>query len=175
MPKRSGRSTRSVAPQPPGCAVFLTADARAQRFHGPLWRLAALLDWSALRDLLAPLIAEAAGRHGGPEGHDPLALTGAMLLGRWYGLGERALADALARRWDFQLFCGFAPDLPTPSGSTLRRHEQRLRDAELLDVVLAEVDAVLASAGLEVRPVDGALVDVALRPRKTMEDMHDER
>jgi len=166
MPKHSDRSMCSVAAQLAGYAAFLPSDALTQRLHGPLAKIAAALSWSALRDLLAPIEAEADQRHGGPSGLDPLALTAAVLLGRWHGLGERALADALARRWDFQLFCGFDADRPTPSGSTLRRHAQRLKDADVLDLVVAEVDAALSAARIKIIPSERALVDLKLQTLK---------
>lgn len=169
MPKHLTRSRQAPAAQLAGYALFLPAEAVAQRMHGPLARVADALNWSTLRDLLEPLAAEGRQRHGGPEGFDPLALTAATLLGRWHGLGDRALADALARRWDFMLFAGFDTGRPTPSAATLRRHVQRLERVGLLDVVFAEADAALAAAGFRVRPAARALVDVVLVISREME------
>lgn len=166
MPKHLTRTSHTPAAQLAGYAHWLPADALAQRMRGPLAQIAAALSWSALRDLLSPLVAQAQRRKGGPEGFDPLALTAATLLGRWHSLGDRALADAIARRWDFQLFCGFAPDRPTPSPATLRRHAQRLSAAGVLDVVFVEADAALAAVGFRLRPTERALADVTLYPLK---------
>lgn len=166
MPKHPPYPKPAPAAQLAGCAAWFSTEAIHQRLHGPLAQIAAALDWEALRSLLAPLTEQAAQRNGGPDGFDPLALTAAHLLGHWHGLGDRALADAVGRRVDFMLFAGFAPDLPTPSASTLGRHRNRLQAAGILDVIHAEVNAACLAAGFTIKATDHALVDVQLKKRK---------
>lgn len=163
MPKHSRRPKQTPAAQLAGCAAWFSTDALHQRLRGPLAQIAAALSWDALRGLLAPLTEQAAQRQGGPDGFDPLALTAAVLLGHWHGLGDRALADAMGRRADFMLFAGLAPDLPTPSASTLGRHRTRLQDAGILDVIHAEVNAACLAAGFTIKTTDHALADIQLR------------
>jgi IS5 family transposase len=163
MPKQSPCSKLNNGAQLSGYATWLYREALPQRFHGPLAEIAGHLRWGELRNLIAPVVD--GPRQGGPVGHDPLALLAAVLLGRWHRLSDRALADALGRRTDFIHFCGFAPDTRTPSASTIGRFERALVVAGVLDKALAAVDAALVAAGLEIRPAEGALVDIGLKRR----------
>src|SRR3954468_21044242 len=84
---------------------------------GSLDVIVALVDWSEIDRVLAPVYAAARGEQAWP----PLALFKALLLAVWYDLSDVKLAEALEDRVSFRRFCGFASNEPTPERTTPER------------------------------------------------------
>jgi transposase, IS5 family len=83
------------------------------RAAASLSKIAALLDWAEVDRHLVDISAAPKGELGWP----PLALFRALLLATWHDLSDVRLAEALADRASFRLFCGFAAHEPTPEVS----------------------------------------------------------
>ncbi len=78
-------------------------------------KLLALIDWSPVMVLLAPVHASAKGEAAWP----PLSIFKPLLLSVWYDLSDVELADALYDRASFRRFCGFSHLHPSNLKRTL--------------------------------------------------------
>ena len=79
--------------------------------------LLALIDWSGIEAMLAPVHASAKGEASWP----PLAMFRALLLSGWYDLSDVKLAEALDERAPFRRFCGFSRTEATPERTAFVR------------------------------------------------------
>ncbi|HZF75308.1 MAG TPA: transposase, partial [Acetobacteraceae bacterium] len=120
-----------------------------------LERIAELIDWAPLEQLLAPLRAPT-----GRPGYPPLALFRALLLAQWYQLSDPGLEEALADRLLFRRFCGFGRDDATPYETTLCRFRATLAERGLAEALLAELNRQLDAKGLVLKA--GTLIDATL-------------
>jgi IS5 family transposase len=142
------------------------ADGLVAGRSGSLDRIAGLVDWDALEQVLGTVHAAPVGR----PGYGPLALLRCLLLQQWYGLSDPGLEEALADRLSFRRFVGLSLSDPVPDHSTLSRFRTLLVERGLSERVLAEVNRQLETKGLIVKR--GTLVDASLiganarRPRK---------
>jgi transposase, IS5 family len=126
------------------------------RPNATLERIAGLIDWGAVAALLGGLRAEPTGRPGYP----PLVLFKALLLQQWHGLSDPALEAALADRFSFRRFCGFALAETTPDHVTLHRFRQDLVRDGLAARLFAEITRQIDARGLVLR--HGTLIDASL-------------
>ena len=126
------------------------------RRSGSLDTIAALIDWSDIDQVLAPVYAASRGEQAWP----PLALFKARLLAVWYGLSDVKLAEALDDRVSFRRFCGFASDEPTPERTAFVRFRRELLARSLDRVLFAAVTSQLEAHGVVVQ--SGTLVDATL-------------
>ena len=128
-----------------------------------LERIAALIDWRRVEQLLRVL-------HAGPTGrppYAPLAMLKALLLQQWYGLSDPGLEEALLDRVSFRRFCGFALDAAIPDETTLCRFRNALKETGLGEDLFAEISRQFEAAGLVLKAgtlVDATLVASAVRP-----------
>lgn len=133
----------------------LNLESDHRRQSGSLDEVAALIDWSAIDQVLSPIYASAKGEQAWP----PLSLFKALLLAVWYDLSDVKLAEAIEDRASFRRFCGFASHEPTPERTAFRfRRELVMRSLErvLFEAVTNQLDA----KGMIVRT--GTLVDATL-------------
>ena len=143
-------------------SAFLAAPPKSEVLDS----LSRLVDWAALRGLMAP--AYAAPGTGRP-GIDPVVLFKLLLLEHLFDLSDVRVVLEAADRLSFRAFLGLGPADSPPDDSTLVRFRARLRASGLLDGLFAEVTAQMEAHGLGVREgsirvVDATLVQAAVRP-----------
>lgn len=121
-------------------------------------RIAAVLDWEALRALL--------GRRGGSgrgnSSYPAEPLLRCLLLGVWHGLSDPALEEQVRDRLSLRRFAGFSLSDRTPDHATLWRFRRELTEDGLIDRVFEEVNRQLGAKGLIVK--QGTLVDATFMP-----------
>ena len=132
--------------------AFLAAGLGSNR---KLERLAGLIDWSAVEQLVAELRPAAVT---GRPAYAPLAMVKATYLQALYDLSDPGLEEALSDRLSFRRFCGLALDATTPDETTICRF--RATAGPLLAAALEEINRQLAAKGLMVRK--GSLLDSTL-------------
>jgi len=128
-----------------------------------LEKIAALIDWSPLERVMAPL-------HPAPgKGRPPypvLSMFKGLLLQQWYGLSDPELEDALRDRVSFCVFCGFELSEPTPDETTFCRFRGALAAAGLAETLFAEINRQLEAKGFILKRgtlLDATLVHAAVR------------
>ena len=129
---------------------------RASAGNARLGRIEALIDWSAVAAVLAPIYSAPVGRGSYPL----LTLFKAQLLGQWYGLSDMALEEAITDRLSFRRFVGLALDDRVPDHSTLWRFRDELARHGLAEAAFGEVVRQLEAQGLVVK--QGTLLDATL-------------
>lgn len=135
-----------------------------------LEKIAALLDWSALERLLAPLHQAETGR----PPYAALSMFKGLLLQQWYGLSDPGLEEALGDRVSFRRFCGFALSEATPDETTFCRFRATLAAVGLAEALFAEINRQLEAKGFILKRgtlLDATLVRAAVRP-PTAEEGH---
>lgn len=141
-----------------------------------LEKITALLDWSAVEDLLETALAADTGR----PPYSPLTMFKALLLQQWYGLSDPGLEEALSDRLSFRRFCRLSLDVTTPDETTICRFRARLAAKGLGDLLFVEVSRQLEAAGYLVKSgtlIDATLIRSSVRPpadnpsRRTPETM----
>lgn len=136
---------------------------RAAGANARLEKIDALVDWSQVETLLAPVYSSPVGQ----ESYPVLTLFKAQLLGQWYGLSDPELEAALADRLSFRRFVGLGLDAPVPDHSTLWRFRDQLASRQLAEAVFEEIGRQLAAHGLMVKQgtlLDATLVQAQARP-----------
>ena len=104
----------------------------------------ALLDWSEIEMLLSSIYAGTTGRPSYPL----LSLFRSLMLGIWYELSDRELAQCLFRDLLFRKFCRFELGGDVPEASTLGRFRSKLVEHELWDRLLGEINRQLESKNI---------------------------
>lgn len=118
--------------------------------------LSALIDWSPVMTLLAPVHASAKGEAAWP----PLSMFQALLLSVWYDLSDVKLAEALDDRASFRRFCGFCGTEPVPERTAFVRFRRALIGAGLDRAVFEAVTAQLKAKAVTVKT--GTIVDATI-------------
>ena len=135
-----------------------------------LEKITALIEWSALERVLAPLHKEEAGRPPYPS----LSMFKGLLLQQWYGLSDPGLEEALGDRASFRFFCGFSLSEAVPDETTFCRFRSALATAGLAEALFAEINRQLEAKGFILKRgtlLDATLVRAAVRP-PTPEEGH---
>jgi len=128
------------------------------RGNATLERIAALVDWTAVKKLLGPLRSNPMGAPGYPS----LVLFKALLLQRWYGLSDEALEEALGDRLSFRRFAGLSLSQAVPDHSTLWRFREVLSASGLAECAFAEITGQIEKSGFVLKR--GTLIDASLVP-----------
>ena len=134
----------------------LALGAGVERRSGSLDEITALIDWSEVDRVLAPVYAAPTGERAWP----PLALFKALLLAVWYDLSDVKLAEALDDRASFRRFCGFTAHEPTPERTAFVRFRRELVARGLDGVLFETVTRQLDARGVVVKT--GTLVDATV-------------
>ena len=121
-----------------------------------LSRIDELIDWSALRPLLAGLRDAATGR----PPYDALSMVKALYLQQLYDLSDPGLEEALLDRLSFRRFCGFGLDEATPDETTICRFRGAASEAGVFEACFAEVNRQLDARGLMLKK--GTLMDATI-------------
>jgi len=104
----------------------------------------ALLDWNEIETLLSSIYACTTGRPSYPL----LSLFRSLMLGIWYDLSDRELAQCLFRDLLFRKFCHFELGGDVPEASTLGRFRIQLVEHELWDPLLGEINRQLEAKNI---------------------------
>jgi IS5 family transposase len=136
--------------------------------NAALEEIAAMVDWSAVRGILARGY-DASGR--GYTGIDPVVLFKMLLLEQLYNLSDVQVSVEAADRLSFRRFLGLSAGETAPDDTTLVKFRARLRGGKLLEAAHAEVARQIAARGLSIRPgaikvVDATVIRAATRPPK---------
>ncbi|GJE02549.1 IS5 family transposase [Methylobacterium isbiliense] len=142
----------------------LALGAEVERRSGSLDEIAALIDWSEIDRVLAPIYAAPTGEQAWP----PLALFKGLLLAVWYDLSDVKLAEALDDRTSFRRFCGFAAHEPTPERTAFVRFRRELVARGLDGVLFETVTRQLDARGMVIKT--GTLVDATVIASATSSD-----
>ena len=126
------------------------------RLVSSLETLSALIDWSPVMTLLAPVHASAKSEAAWP----PLSMFQALLLSVWYDLSDVKLAEALDDRASFRRFCGFCGTEPVPERTAFVRFRRALIAAGLDRAVFEAVTAQLKAKAVTVKT--GTIVDATI-------------
>ena len=113
----------------------------------------------------ASKIRSRAGRAGFPVN----SMLKATFLGRYYGLSDRGLEDELQDRVTFRVFGGLYKDEDFLDHKILCDFGNDLVDADMLEVMFDEINALLEVQNIKIQNgniviVDAALVQGAARP-----------
>jgi IS5 family transposase len=119
-------------------------------------RIAAVLDWSAIEQLVAVVHAAPEGR----KAYPPLVMVKVLLLQQWYGLSDPRLEEALSDTLSFRRFAGLRLGDGTPDHSTISRFRTALRTADLDAALFAEVARQFEAQGLILK--QGTLMDATV-------------
>lgn len=96
----------------------------------------AVLDWSKIELMLAPIYASQTGRPSYPL----LTLFRGLLLGVWYRLSDVQLSQCLYRDLLFRKFCHLELGGDVPEASTLGRFRNQLVEHDLWERLLGEIN-----------------------------------
>ena len=129
-----------------------------------LRELRTLLDWDALREVVAPTY-KASGR----VGFDPVVLIKLLLLERLYALSDGQVLEEAADRLSFREFLELRAGDALPDDTTLVKFRGRLRNHGVFDALMAAIDDQLDAKGVGVKPgsikmIDATLIRAAVRP-----------
>ena len=124
--------------------------------NAQLERIAALVDWAPLAEIVAEVYAAPRGRPAYP----PLLMVKALLLAQWYELSDEQLEEALWDRVSFRRFVGLGLDEDAPDRSTVSRFRLQLVRRGLAPRLFAELNRQLEARRLVVK--QGALLDATL-------------
>jgi IS5 family transposase len=160
---RIGENLRRTAMSERATGQLSFADSLASvRRDGALDRVEALLDWSAVRSILAPVRKKL-----GAPGYRALMMFRCLLLGLWHDLADPALEAALADRFSFRRFAGLSIAEAVPDHSTLWRFRERLTELGLAETLFSEINRQLEAKGLIVKTgtlIDASFVAAAAKP-----------
>jgi IS5 family transposase len=130
--------------------------ATGQRSMPSLDTLSALIDWSPVMVLLAPVHASAKGEAAWP----PVSMFKALLLSVWCDLSDVKLAEALGDRASFRRFCGFSGTEPVPERTSFVRFRRALVATGLDRAVFEAVTAQLRAQAVTVKT--GTIADATI-------------
>ena len=129
-----------------------------------------IIDFKKISDLVTPKIRSMSGR----AGFVADSMLKANFLGNYYGLSDRVLEDELKGRVTFRVIGGMYKDEDFPDYKTLCNFGNDLEDADMLEVMFDEINALLDVQNIKIQKgniviVDATLVHSAARPLKETE------
>jgi transposase, IS5 family len=130
-----------------------------------LAKIDALIDWSRLVVIVAPLHQATTGRPAYPA----LAMLKALYLQGLYELSDPGLEEALLDRLSFRKFCGFGLSQTTPDETTICRFRSDAGRGHVLERCFAEITRQLEAKGLMLKKgtlMDATIVNSSHNPRK---------
>ena len=117
-----------------------------------------LIDWKPLREKMAVAYSPKMGR----KGFDPVLLFKILLLQMLYQMSDPSAVEEVADRNSFRKFLGLGPGARIPEATTLVKFRNRLREANLLDALFAEITAQMSTKGLRIKQGSLQLVDATI-------------
>ena len=139
--------------------IFSYESARRIGDQNVLCKVDALMDWSAISVLLKNGLKRSGLE---PQGYKETTLFKCLLIGQWHNLSDPKLEQVLLVRFDFMLFAGFDLYGSVPDETTHCRFCNALVNADVYDVLLAEVCRQIEHHGLKVKEAAAAIIDATL-------------
>lgn len=121
-----------------------------------------LVDWKPIEKHLDAIYNSIRG----PKSYPPITLFKALLIQTWYDLSDYQLEEAMDDRLSFRRFVGLASSDSVPDHSTFSLFRTQLREKNLIEEVLNEVNRQLETHGQIIRKgtiVDATLVEAAVK------------
>ena len=149
-------------PSPSFCDLQLQGRKVKSKFFN---QINAVIDWSALRRLVAPAYGKGFSLEGRPC-YDCMVLFRMELIRVWYGLSDGEIEDQVNDRLSFSRFAGLGMGDDVPDSTTLCRFRNALVGSGIYDRLLREVNRQLESRHVMV--TSGVIVDasVTCTPRR---------
>ncbi|WP_238332877.1 transposase [Acetobacter sp. DmW_136] len=142
------------------CLEFSLTD----RGSSSLDKIATLIDWQPIAEILSPLYSVPKGEAAWP----PLSMFKAMLLAVWYDLSDVKLAEALDDRMSFRRFCGFSVREPTPERTAFVRFRRLLTSRSLDKALFEAVTVQLKTQAIRIKV--GTIIDATIIASQTEHD-----
>jgi IS5 family transposase len=108
----------------------------------------------------------------GRKAIDPMVLFKLLILKHLYNLSNEEVEYQTHDRASFRRFVCLSGEAEIPDATTLDGFEQRLRQAELIDVLFEQFEAFLRQAGYEAK--GGQIIDATLIPVPIQRNSRDE-
>jgi len=154
-----------------GLADFY-AEKRYRKRPGFLDAVEQLLDWTRIERRLKKKLGRSEENCAGVKAYPSLCMFKILLLQSWYELSDQDMEEALYDRYVFCRFVGISLDEDVPDHTTICRFRNLLAEKKLLQKLLNEVNAQLASQGKLVKTgcvVDATIISSAAHPRKQVD------
>lgn len=117
-----------------------------------------LINWSRVEQHLSDIHAKRRGEKAWP----PLLMFKALLLQSWYNLSDPQLEKQLARDLLFRRFVELDLSESVPDHSTFWRFRQTLEQADLLTILLLEINQQLCEQGVYIKSGEVSIVDASV-------------
>lgn len=121
-----------------------------------------MVPWEVLRQVLDQLPSKERKSHAGRKAIDLMVLFKLLILKQLYNLSNEEVEYQAHDRASFRRFLGLVGEAEIPDATTLDGFEQRLRQADLIDVLFEQFEAFLRQAGYEAK--GGQIIDATLIP-----------
>lgn len=129
--------------------------SRSDKFFEAVDRM---VDWSPIDEQLQGVYASKLGAPSFP----PLLMFKALLIQRWYDLGDPETEDALNDRKSFARFVGLSLDAKAPDHSTIWKFRDQLSSRGLMQPLIEALMEQIQKAGLVLK--EGTLLDATFVP-----------
>jgi transposase, IS5 family len=131
-----------------------------------------IVPWEVLRQVLDQLPSKERKSNAGRKAIDPMVLFKLLILKQLYNLSHEEVEYQAHDRASFRRFVGLPGETEIPDATTLDGFEQRLRQADLIDVLFEQFEAFLRQAGYEAK--GGQIIDATLIPVPIQRNSRDE-
>lgn len=121
-----------------------------------------MVPWEVLRPVLDQLPSKERKSHAGRKAIDLMVLFKLLILKQLYNLSNEEVEYQAHDRASFRRFLGLVGEAEIPDATTLDGFEQRLRQADLIDVLFEQFEVFLRQAGYEAK--GGQIIDATLIP-----------
>jgi len=131
-----------------------------------------MVPWEVLRQVLEQLPSKERKSKAGRKAIDLMVLFKLLSLKQLYNLSNEEVEYQAHDRASCRRFVGLAGSAEIPDATTLDGFEQRLRQADLIDVLFEPFEAFLRQAGYEAK--GGQIIDATLIPVPIQRNSRDE-
>ena len=117
-----------------------------------------MINWQKFSDIISCI-------HNKKQGNSafaPILMFKALLLQSWYNLSDVALEKQLARDLMFRRFVGLNLSDSIPDHTTIWRFREALKNEQLFDQLLLEIQDQLAQKSLFIRLVSISIIDASV-------------
>lgn len=131
-----------------------------------------MVPWEVLRQVLEQLPSQERKSKAGRKAIDLMVLFKLLILKQLYNLSNEEVEYQAHDRASFRRFLGLSGAAEIPDATTLDGFEQRLRQADLIEVLFEHFEAFLRQAGYEAK--GGQIIDATLIPVPIQRNTRDE-
>lgn len=156
----------------PGLCDFTERGEKLTRMGDPLVGLNERIDWEAFRPELLRVHEKPRKSNAGAKPIDVVLMFKVLVLQQLHNLSDERIEYQIGDRISFMRFLGLQLEDRVPDAKTVWLFRERLKEAELVDVLFARFHEQLAGQGYMARAgqmIDATFVEVP-RQRNTRED-----